>query len=178
MIPGRRSDRFSSPDAVRSSMPGDRRALLEAFVRSDASPDGKWWLDVPVGLSIGDPDAYATVDAVCLTSRAPELPEEFPDHDGVPYVYREADAEVGLEKVDAFRLLRERDTFDGETAVLVAAESGASSVGRVGDLLAYEELLAADWNWTVEGRLLVSDTDSDHVNHVCEELSVRAVRVA
>lgn len=159
-------------------MAGDRRALLEAFIRSDASPDGKWWLDVPVGLSIGESDAYATVDAVCLTSRDPELPEEFPDHDGVPYVYREADAEIGLDKAEAFRLLRGRDTFDGETAVLVAVESGASSVGTVGDLLAYEELLDADWDWTVQERLLVSDTDSDHVNHVCEELSVRAVRVA
>lgn len=109
-------------------MPGDRHALLSAFIRSDASPDGKWWLDVPVGLSVGEAGAYATVDAVCLTSRDPELPEEFPDHDGVPYVYREADAELGLDKADAFRALRERDTFADESAVLVAVEPGASSV--------------------------------------------------
>lgn len=159
-------------------MPDDRRALLSAFIRSDASPDGKWWLDVPVGLSVGEAGAHATVDAVCLTSRDPELPEEFPDHDGVPYVYREADAELGLDKVDAFRALRERDTFAEESAVLVGVEPGASSVGTVGDLLAVQELLEADWNWTVEERLLVSDADSDHVNHVCRELSVRAVRVA
>ncbi|GGJ14776.1 hypothetical protein GCM10008995_25820 [Halobellus salinus] len=159
-------------------MTGDRRALLEAFIRSDVSPDGKWWLDVPVGLSIGDPDTYATVDAVCLTSRDPELPEEFPDHDGVPYVYHEVDAEIGLGKADAFRALRETDTFDGASVVLVGAESGASSVGTVGDLLAHQELLEADWDWTVEERVLVSDTDSDHVTHVCRALSVRPVRVA
>lgn len=159
-------------------MAGDRRALLEAFIRSDASPDGKWWIDVPVGLSIGDSDADATVDAVCLTARDPELPEEFPDHDGVPYVYREVDAEIGLDKGDAFRALRETDTFDGESVVLVAVEPGASSVGTVGDLLAYQELLEADWDWTVEDRVLVSDADSAHVTHVCRELSVRAVRVA
>lgn len=159
-------------------MAGDRRALLEAFVRSEASPDGKWWLDVPVGLSIGDPESYATVDAVCLTSRESELPEEFPDHDGIPYVYREVDEEIGIDKADAFRAVRGTDTFDDESVVLVAAEPGASSVGTVGDLLAYQKLLEADWDWTVEGRLLVSDTDSDHVTHVCEELSVRAVRVA
>ncbi|MBB6644901.1 hypothetical protein [Halobellus ruber] len=159
-------------------MADDRRALLEAFIRSDASPEGKWWLDVPVGLSVGESGAYATVDAVCLTSRDPELPEEFPDHDGVPYVYREGDAELGIDKADAFRTLRGTDTFADESAVLVAVEPGASSVGTVGDLLAYQELLDADWGWTVEERLLVSDTDSDHVNHVCEELSVRAVRVA
>ncbi len=159
-------------------MAGDRRALLEAFIRSDASPDGKWWIDVPVGLSVGESDAYATVDAVCLTSRDPELPEEFPDHDGIPYVYREADAEIGLDKADAFRALRDTDTFVEESAVLVAVEPGASSVGTVGDLLAYQELLETDWDWNVEERLLVSDEDSDHVNHVCRELSVRAVRVA
>lgn len=159
-------------------MAGDRRALLEAFIRSDASPDGKWWLDVPVGLSVGDPDTYATTDAVCLTTRDPELPEEFPDHDGVPYVYREVDPEIGLNKAGAFRALRGTDTFDGATAVLVAAKSGASSVGTVGDLLAHQELLEADWDWTVEKRVLVSDTDSDHVSYVCRELSVRPVRVA
>ena len=159
-------------------MAGDRRALLEAFIRSDASPDGKWWVDVPVGLSIGESDASATVDAVCLTGRDPELPEEFPDHDGVPYVYREVDAEIGLDKADAFRALRETDTFDGESVVLVAVEPGASSGGTVGDLLAYQELLEADWDWTVEDRVLVSDVDSAHVTHVCRELSVRAVRVA
>jgi hypothetical protein len=159
-------------------MTGSRHALLEAFIRSDASPDGKWWLDVPAGLSVGDPGEYATVDAVCLTDRKKELPEEFPDHTGVPYVYHEGDEQVGVDKADAFRLLRERDTFAGESAVIVAVESGASSVGRVGDLLAYGELLTADWDWTVEERLLVSDTDSAHVNLVCEALGVRAVRVA
>jgi len=159
-------------------MADDRRALLDAFIRSDASPDGKWWIDVPVGLSVGEEGAHATVDAVCLTSRDPELPEEFPDHDGVPYVYREVDAELGVDKADAFRALRGTDTFADESAVLVAVEPGASSVGTVGDLLALETLLQADWGWTVPERLLVSDADSDHVNHVCRELSVRAVRVA
>lgn len=159
-------------------MAGDRRALVEAFIRSDASPDGKWWLDVPVGLSVGADGDHATVDAVCLTARDPELPEEFPDHTGVPYVYREGDDELGVAKAEAFRLLRGRDTFAEESVVLVAAEPGASSVGRVGELLAHRELLATDWDWTVEGLLLVSDTDSDHVTHVCRELGVRAVRVA
>lgn len=160
------------------TMAGNRRALLEAFVRSDASPDGKWWIDVPVGLSVGDPDAYATVDAVCLTSRGQELPEVYPDHTGVSYAYHADDEQVGVSRVDTFRTLRRRDTFAEETAVLVAAESGDSSVGTVGNLLAYQELLAADWDWTVENRLLVSDEDSDHVNYVCQELSVRAVRVS
>lgn len=157
-------------------MAENRRALLEAFIRSDASPDGKWWLDVPVGLSVGN--GCATVDAVCLTSREQELPEEFPDHTGVPYVYREDDDELGVDKAEAFRLLRQKDTFAEESVVIVAAEPGASSVGTVGELLAFQELITADWDWTVEERLLVSDTDSDHVNLACRELGVRAVRVA
>lgn len=157
----------------------ERRAgLLEAFVRSETSPDGKWWVDVPVGLSVGDPGAYATLDAVCLTSRDPELPESYPEYTGTPYVLHGDGDRLGTGRVDAFRTLREKELFEEETAVLVAVEPDASSVGTVGDLLAYQELLEADWPWTVEQRVLVSDEDSDHVNHVCRELSVRAVRVA
>jgi hypothetical protein len=159
-------------------MPERKDALLDAFIRSDASPDGKWWVDVPVGLSVGDEDEYATVDAVCLTSREQEPPESYTDHHGTKYVVHEQDERVGVNRVDAFRALREQDTFAEETAVLVAVEAGASSVGTVGNLLAYQELLEADWDWDVAERILVSDTDSDHVNHVCSELPVRAVRVA
>jgi len=159
-------------------MAGNRGALLEAFIRSDVSPNGKWWVDVPVGLSVGEEDDYATVDAVCLTSREQELPEVYPDHTGVPYVYHADDEQLGVSKADAFRTLRDKNTFAEETVVIVAGESGDSSVGTVGDLLAYQELLEADWDWTVEECILVSDEDSDHVNYVCNELSVRAIRVA
>jgi hypothetical protein len=159
-------------------MTGTRATLLEAFIRSDASPDGKWWVDVPVGLSVGADDEYATVDAVCLTSRDQELPESYTEHHGTKYVVHEQDERFGVDTVDAFRTLREKDTFADETAVLVAVEPGASSVGTVGNLLAFQELLEADWDWDVAERLLVSDTDSDHVSHVCRELSVRAIRVA
>jgi len=153
-------------------------ALLEAFVRSDASPDGKWWVDVPVGLSVGRPEGHAVLDAVCLVDRDRELPEVYSDHTGVPYVAHEGDEAVGVTRADKFRALRETDTFAGESAVLVAVEPDASSVGTVGDLLAYRELVRADWDWTVEGLLLVSDEDNEHVNHVCRELDVRAIRVA
>lgn len=159
-------------------MAGNRRSLLEAFVRSDSSPDGKWWIDVPVGLSVGDPDDFATVDAVCLTSREQELPEAYPDHTGVAYVTHPDDDQVGVSKADTFRVLRQKETFAEETVVLVAVESGDSSVGTVGNLLAYQELLEADWDWTVDERILLSDDDTDHVNYVCQELSVQAVRVS
>lgn len=158
-------------------MSDTRDALLRAFVESDASPDGKWWVNVPVGLSIGD-GPYPTAAAVCLTSRDQELPEVYPEHTGVPYVVHPGDDAAGVTKADAFQTLREADRFTDETAVLVATDPGASSVGTVGELLAYRELLAADWDWTVAELVLVSDTDSAHVNHVCRELDVRAVRVA
>jgi hypothetical protein len=158
-------------------MTDTRSALLQAFITSEASPDGKWWVDVPVGLSIGAVGEYATVDAVCLTSCEQELPEAYPEHTGVSYVVHEGDAEAGVTKADMFGALRDNELFADETAVLVAVTPGASSVGTVGEMLAYQELLRADWDWTVEDRLLVSDKDSDHVNHVCRELSVRAMRV-
>jgi len=159
-------------------MPDRRSALLRAFIASDASPDGKWWVDIPVGLSVGAEGEHATAHAVCLASLDRELPETYPGHTGVSYVDPGEDERVGVTKVDRFRNLRERDVFTDETAVLVAAEPSASSVGTVGELLAWRELLAADWDWAVDGLLLVSDEDSDHVNHVCRNLSVRAVRVA
>lgn len=159
-------------------MSDKRSALLQAFIKSDASPDGKWWLDMPVGLSVGDDEEYAIADAVCLTSRDQELPEVYPEHTGVPYIVHPGDDVAGVTKADALRSLQEKDIFVDETVVLVAAVPGASSVGPVGELLAYRELLEADWDWTVEELLLVSDVDSDHVNYVCRKLSVRAVRVA
>lgn len=159
-------------------MPETHDSLLEAFIRSDVSPDGKWWIDVPIGLSVGTEGDYAVLDAVCLTTREWELPEVYPDHTGVTYVAHEGDEAVGVTKADKFRTLREMDTFADESAVLVAVEPGASSVGTVGDLLAHRELVRADWDWTVEKLVLVSDEDSDHVNHVCRQLGVRAIRVA
>ncbi|ERG96369.1 hypothetical protein [Haloquadratum walsbyi] len=151
--------------------------LREAFIRSDASPSGKWWIDIPVGLSVGDDDTYATADAVCLTSRSQELPEVYPDHTGTAYAFNRDDERVGVNKSDMFDALRERDHFAEETVMIVGFESGTSSIGTVGELLAYRELLSADWDWTIDEVLLVSDTDSDHVSYVCGELSIRAMRV-
>lgn len=179
-----------------TNMTDQRHALLEAFIRSDVSPDGKWWVDVPVGVSVGDKGEdkdedegggggggdgrgdHAVLDAVCLTSREAELPEVYPDHTGVAYATHRGDEAAGVTKADSFRALRERDVFTDERAVLVAVEPGASAVGTVGDLLAYRELLRVDWDWTVEELLLVSDEDSGHVNYVCSQLGVRAIRVA
>lgn len=158
-------------------MSGQRRALLRGFIDSDAAPRGKWWVDVPAGLSVGDEETVATVDAVCLTSREQEPPEVYTEHTGTKYVAPREDSDVGVTKTDRFRTLREQETFADETAVLVAVEPGHSSVGTVGELVAYRELLDADWDWTVEELVLVSDDDSDHVSHVCHELGIRAVRV-
>lgn len=153
-------------------------ALLAAFIGSDAAPDGKWWIDVPVGLALGPAEEHATADAVCLLDRPREPPEVFPDHTGTKFVAPGADEDVGVTKADRFRTLRGKDIFRAETVALVAVEPGASSVGTVGDLLAQRELVTADWDWTVAELILVSDEDSEHVNHVARELGVRAVRVA
>lgn len=52
---------------------------------------------------------------------------------------------LGTDKADAFLTLREANRFTDETAVRVATERG-SSVTPVGELLAYRELLEADWD--------------------------------
>lgn len=153
-----------------------RHALLRAFIESDVSPQGKWWIDVPVGLSVTE-ENHPTIDAVCLTSREFELPESYPEHTGVPYVVHPDDEAIGVAKADAFESVRESGLFAEETVVLVLAVPGTSSIGLVGELLAYKALLEADWDWTIEELLVVTDTDDPVVNRVCRELGIRAVRV-
>ncbi|WP_276260764.1 hypothetical protein [Haloglomus litoreum] len=156
-----------------------RGSLRRAFIESDASPDGKWWVDVPAGLSLGEEGDHVTVDAVCLTDREQELPEVYTAHAGTEYVNPEADEAVGVTKADLFETLRGKDTFAEETVTLVAFDPGAARVGTVGDLLAARELIEADWpGWTVADLVYVSDTDRAHVTRAAKELDVRVVRVA
>lgn len=156
-----------------------RGSLRRAFIESDASPDGKWWVDVPAGLSVGDAGDHLTVDAVVLTGHEQELPEVYTAHAGTEYVNPEADEAVGVTKPDLFDTLRERDTFAEETVQLVAFDPGAARVGTVGDLLAARELIRADWpDWTVGELVYVSDTDREHVTRAAKGLDVRVVRVS
>lgn len=154
-----------------------RDALVRAFVESDASPDGKWWVNVPAGLSLGEEGDHAVVDAVCLLDRQQELPEVYTSHHGTAYVNPEGQPTVT--KPDLFRTLRGKETFAEETVALVAADPAAARVGAVGDLLAARELLRADWpDWTVGQLIYVSDEDREHVTRAAAELDVRVVRVA
>jgi hypothetical protein len=156
-----------------------RGSLRRAFIESDASPDGKWWVDVPAGLSLGEEGDHYTVDAVCLTDREQELPEVYTAHAGTEYVNPEADEAVGVTKADLFETLRGKEPFAEETVTLVALDPGAARVGTVGDLLAARELIEADWpGWTVDELVYVSDTDRAHVTRAAKELGVRVVRVA
>ena len=61
---------------------------------------------------------------------------------------------------------------------MFGVETGSSTIETVGNILAYEQLVAADWNWDIEERVLVSDIDTPAVNYVCDQLDIRAVRVA
>ncbi|MFB6206669.1 MAG: hypothetical protein ABEJ05_09115 [Haloglomus sp.] len=154
-----------------------RGSLRRAFIESDASPDGKWWVDVPAGLSLGGEGDHYAVDAVCLTDREQELPEVYTAHPGTEYVNPEG--QTGVTKADLFETLRGKETFAEEAVRLVAFDPGAARVGTVGDLLAARELIRADWpEWTVEELVYVSDTDRAHVTRAAAELDVRVVRVA
>ncbi|TSD13351.1 hypothetical protein DP107_12725 [Haloglomus irregulare] len=152
-------------------------SLRRSFIESDASPDGKWWVNLPAGLSLGDQGDHHVVDAVCLTGREQELPEVYTAHPGTEYVNPEGQPEVT--KADLFRTLRGRDTFAEETVRLVAFDPGGARVGTVGDLLAARELVRADWpDWEVEGLVYVSDEDRAHVTRAASDLDVRVVRVS
>jgi len=154
-----------------------RGSLRRAFIESDASPDGKWWVDVPAGLSLGDEGDHHVIDAVCLTDREQELPEVYTAHPGTEYVNPEGQPEVT--KADLFRTLRGKGTFAEETVQLVAFDPGAARIGTLGDLLAARELVRTDWpGWEVEGLVYVSDEDRAHVTRAAKELGVRVVRVS
>jgi hypothetical protein len=156
-----------------------RGSLRRAFIESDASPDGKWWVDVPAGLSVGEGGDQFVVDAVCLTDREQELPEVYTAHAGTEYVNPEADEAVGVTKDALFDTVRGKETFAEETVTLVAFDPGAARIGTVGDLLAARELIAADWpGWTVGELVYVSDTDRAHVTRAAKGLDVRVVRVS
>ena len=50
--------------------------LVKQFIKHDGSPDGKWFVEVPVGITLQEnrdtDSSVKMVDAVCITSKQQE----------------------------------------------------------------------------------------------------------
>lgn len=153
-------------------------ALVESFIRSSASPDGKWFVELPVGLSVQERKssvAVKMIDAVCITSQPSALPETFPDG---PWFYLNAmDAEPNISKAEIFRRIRNSNHLNDETVSIIEAKTGKSSFKAVGQLEAYKLLIEEDYGWTVEEQILLSVERDPVIDHVCSEKGIRVVTV-
>lgn len=156
-------------------------SLVEAYIRSEKSPDGKWWVEVPVGFSVQEQKtqspALKNIDAVCLTSRPQHLPESYPDYDGsVEYTNKDI-PESGVSRAELFRRLRESGYFEDETVTIVEAKTGASSFKAIGQVQAYKQLLEEDYGWSVEDQILLSNQRDPVIDHAATSLGIRVVAV-
>lgn len=155
-------------------------ALVSQFIRSDASPSGKWFVEVPAGLSVqsttASTPAVKQADAVCLTNRPAALPETYPD--GELFYLNAMLAEPNLTKTGVFRRIRESEQLAGASVALVEAKTGPASFTALGQLEAYQDLLEADYDWTVDERILLVDGDNPVLEQVCTERGIRVVKVS
>jgi len=156
------------------------QALVSQFIRSDASPSGKWFVEVPVGLSVqatlDSTPSVKHVDAVCLTEQPDALPETYPD--GEAFYLNAMAAEPNLTKTGVFRRIRDSGQLAGASVALVEAKTGPASFTALGQLEAYQDLLEADYDWSVEERILLVDGDDPVIERVCTERGIRVVKVS
>jgi hypothetical protein len=156
------------------------QALVSQFIRSDASPSGKWFVEVPVGLSVqatlDSTPSVKHVDAVCLAEQPDALPETYPD--GEAFYLNAMAAEPDLTKTGVFRRIRDSGQLAGASVALVEAKTGPASFTALGQLEAYQDLLEADYDWSVEERILLVDGDDPVIERVCTERGIRVVKVS
>lgn len=154
-------------------------SLVESFIRSESSPDGKWFVEVPVGLWIQEESdetpSIKYVDAICITSKTNALPESYPD--GPDYYLNVQEAEPNISKAEIFRRIRSSQHLTDETVSIVEAKTGKSSFKAIGQLEAYSCLVEEDYGWNVREQILLSEGRDDIIDSVCSEKGYRVVDV-
>ena len=156
---------------------GSEEALLKAFIKNQSSPSGKWLVEVPVGLGVQKTKEDASLkfaDAICLTERSNQLPEKYPGYQGHPLFDLEA-AREGTTRSELFRNARSAELFNSESAVLVEAKSGNSTLKAVGQLQSYKKLLSEDYGISVDQRVLLSASVDPVVDRAAKLLGIRRV---
>jgi hypothetical protein len=155
--------------------------LVKQYIEHEKSPDGKWWVEVPVGLSVTrEADGSLqpkSVDAVCLTGSKQELPERYPEHSGTRKFIDTDIAPSGESRADQFRRLADSRYFEKEEVAIVEAKTEAGTLRGIGQLQAYASLLEEDYGWSVEQQILLCDGRDDIVDHAADTLGIRVVHV-
>jgi hypothetical protein len=161
---------------------GGHDDLLRSYIKHETSPDGKWWVDVPVGLKLeqeGDasPEQIKEADAVCLTSRPHEFPEVWPENNSRREFVNPEVPEAGVTKRELFRRVREKGYFNGETASILEVKPSKSSFKALGQLIAYRELLEEDYGWEIDEAILLSAERDKIVDEVAQREGIRLVQL-
>jgi hypothetical protein len=154
-------------------------ALVESFIKSENSPNGKWFVEVPVGLTVQEKkDATPSVkhvDAVCITSKPSALPESYPE--GPDFYLNVQEAEPHISKAEIFRRIRSSQHLSNETVSIVEAKTGESSFKAIGQLEAYKQLIEEDYGWSVEEQILLSKGRDEIIDSTCNKMGYRVVDV-
>lgn len=167
--------------------------LILSFIKSDKSPEGKWFIEVPAGIKVQeeretDSSSIKQVDAVCLTSKSEELPKKYKRNlrgrqyyinpDGVDPESEYMRVLNGIphknkSKTDIFRGIIESPYMDDETATIVEAKTGKSSFEAIGQLEAYKVLVEEDYGWDVNEQILLCEERDEVIDRVCGEINIR-----
>jgi len=155
----------------------DHGTLLKKFIESTTSPEGDWWLNIPVGLA-SERDGEILVggtreiDALCLLSRSPNLPDE--------YTYQQAGVEIlnsdRLHSQSSYREMWGRKPFAGERAALVEMKPETPTLKGIGQLTAYSVLAEDEWDITVDQLLMVSTGTDPVVERACTALDIDVIK--
>lgn len=150
-------------------------SLLKSYIKSDHSPNGKWWVEVPVGFEIRERGApLKFVDAVCLTSEPNELPESWPEFNGGQAFM--GTSESGVTRVEMFDRLRQSGYFSDEAVSIVESKATHPSFRALGQLEAYGVLIEMDYGWKIREKILLSVERDPIIDRVSREIGIRLVQ--
>ena len=115
-------------------MASNSQSEIEDFSRSDEAPEGEWWAEFLVGLSLEQEDSVdqpvnRRIDGLCVTSREPSS--------GVERLYK-----------DEMREKHAAGWLDGEEVVLVEHGRGTAAWAKYGQLDVRRRMFEMDWERT------------------------------
>lgn len=153
--------------------------LVRDFILSDKSPEGKWFIEVPVGIKTETDTLKETnqkrIDAVCFTSMGMEYPEEYPEYTSHVRYFDNA-GQSNVSKVELYRRFLNELSFDSERAKIFEFKtSNASLFKGVGQLTVYEQLFKQDWGAEVEEKVLVSLSSDPLIEWGTKEAGIRVI---
>jgi CRISPR/Cas system-associated exonuclease Cas4 (RecB family) len=164
--------------------------LVKEFIEHHKSPSGKWFIELPVGMTVQDEtdtnsSSIKHIDAVCLTSKQQELPKEYRldnyhiNPEGESEKYKKYLNGIlpprSGSKTDTFRNIIQSPYLEDETVSIVEVKTGKSSFKAIGQLEAYKLLVEQDYGWDVERQILLSEKRDEVISHVCNKKDIKIV---